>query len=201
MAAHQALPSMGFSRQEYWSGVPVPSPKSAYCNNTEFISAKSLPIALLNVPVTQEHGSRVLPCSYKMSPLSIGLSFHGHQGLQQWHSPGTGFTVLTCWQGGWKTIRLKHGSVSLLPPVNACFTSNCSAQFRILFWIVVYLLLQINRKSLLAFEYSNITLGEELLNSRVTVTSWCPTSSGSCSPQESWEIYPFERTLVTKYQN
>ena len=26
-AAHRALPSMGFSRQEYWSGVPLPSPK------------------------------------------------------------------------------------------------------------------------------------------------------------------------------
>ena len=25
-AAHQALPSMGFSRQEYWSGLPFPSP-------------------------------------------------------------------------------------------------------------------------------------------------------------------------------
>ena len=24
-AAHQAPPSMGFSRQEYWSGVPLPS--------------------------------------------------------------------------------------------------------------------------------------------------------------------------------
>ena len=26
--AHQAPPSMGFSRQEYWSGVPLPSPDS-----------------------------------------------------------------------------------------------------------------------------------------------------------------------------
>ena len=26
-AAHQAPPSMGFSRQEYWSGVLLPSPK------------------------------------------------------------------------------------------------------------------------------------------------------------------------------
>ena len=26
-AAHQAPPSMGFSRQEYWSGVPLPSSK------------------------------------------------------------------------------------------------------------------------------------------------------------------------------
>ena len=27
-AAHQDPPSMGFSRQEYWSGVPLPSPSS-----------------------------------------------------------------------------------------------------------------------------------------------------------------------------
>ena len=26
-AAYQAPPPMGFSRQEYWSGVPLPSPK------------------------------------------------------------------------------------------------------------------------------------------------------------------------------
>ena len=25
--AYQALPSMGFSRQEYWSGFPFPSPE------------------------------------------------------------------------------------------------------------------------------------------------------------------------------
>ena len=25
-AAHQALPSLGFSKQEYWSGLPFPSP-------------------------------------------------------------------------------------------------------------------------------------------------------------------------------
>ena len=27
-AVHQAPPSMGFSRQEYWSGVPLPSPQN-----------------------------------------------------------------------------------------------------------------------------------------------------------------------------
>jgi len=27
--AYQALPSMGFSRQEYWSGLPFPSPKDS----------------------------------------------------------------------------------------------------------------------------------------------------------------------------
>ena len=31
-AAHQAPPSMGFSRQEYWSGVPLPSPNC--CNHS-----------------------------------------------------------------------------------------------------------------------------------------------------------------------
>ena len=30
-AAYQAPPSMGFSRQEYWSGVPLPSPKLRLC--------------------------------------------------------------------------------------------------------------------------------------------------------------------------
>ena len=30
-AAYQAPPSMGFSRQEYWSGVPLPSPNN-HCN-------------------------------------------------------------------------------------------------------------------------------------------------------------------------
>ena len=28
--AHQASPSVGFSRQEYWSGLPFPSPQSVY---------------------------------------------------------------------------------------------------------------------------------------------------------------------------
>ena len=29
-AAHQAPPSVGFSRHEYWSGVPLPSPALQY---------------------------------------------------------------------------------------------------------------------------------------------------------------------------
>ena len=34
-AAYQAPPSMGFSRQEYWSGVPLPSPTSTWANKNE----------------------------------------------------------------------------------------------------------------------------------------------------------------------
>ena len=32
MAAHQAPPSVGFSKQEYWSGVPLPSPSNRLQN-------------------------------------------------------------------------------------------------------------------------------------------------------------------------
>ena len=32
IAAHQAPPPMGFSRQEYWSGVPLPSPVTFLAN-------------------------------------------------------------------------------------------------------------------------------------------------------------------------
>ena len=42
-AAYQALPSMGFSRQEYWSGVPLPSPGRRMLNDTKiFIIIRSL---------------------------------------------------------------------------------------------------------------------------------------------------------------
>ena len=36
-AAHQAPPSMGFSRQEYWSGVPLPSPLAWYLPRSKSI--------------------------------------------------------------------------------------------------------------------------------------------------------------------
>jgi len=35
-AAYQAPPSVGFSRQEYWSGVPLPSPGSMICVHKSF---------------------------------------------------------------------------------------------------------------------------------------------------------------------
>ena len=44
-AAYQAPPSMGFSRQEYWSGVPLPSPLSL----GPFLYFKFPPLWLVNV--------------------------------------------------------------------------------------------------------------------------------------------------------
>ena len=37
-SAYQAPPSMGFSRQEYWSGVPLPSPLEALVNQKADVS-------------------------------------------------------------------------------------------------------------------------------------------------------------------
>ena len=47
--AYQAPPSMGFSRQAYWSGVPLPSPTSSYC--TAFKGAASSESQTLDQPV------------------------------------------------------------------------------------------------------------------------------------------------------
>ena len=35
-AAHQAPPPMGFSRQEYWSGMPLPSPREGNGNPLQY---------------------------------------------------------------------------------------------------------------------------------------------------------------------
>ena len=50
-AAYQAPPSMGFSRQEYWSGVPLPSPLNMSRLVLTFLPrSKRLLISLLQSP-------------------------------------------------------------------------------------------------------------------------------------------------------
>ena len=58
-AAHQAPPSMGFSRQEYWSGVPLPSPtRSSY--NTQFMETeKRREVGRGSGSVGSQYGDRV----------------------------------------------------------------------------------------------------------------------------------------------
>ena len=66
-AAYQAPPSMGFSRQDFWSGVPLPSPSSEYSG---LISFRMDWLDLLAVQKTlksllQHHSSKasILQCS------------------------------------------------------------------------------------------------------------------------------------------
>ena len=49
-AAHQAHSSMGFSRQEYWSGVPLPSPVNGRNHNQIRVSGDQLPMAISTIP-------------------------------------------------------------------------------------------------------------------------------------------------------
>ena len=61
IAAYQAPPSMGVSRQEYWSGVPFPSPM----HESEKMKVKSLSrVRLLATPRTAAH----------QTPPSMGFS-------------------------------------------------------------------------------------------------------------------------------
>ena len=46
MAAYQAPPSMGFSRQVYWSGVPLPSPRGTLLVDKLVTDIKNIKIYL-----------------------------------------------------------------------------------------------------------------------------------------------------------
>ena len=50
-AAYQAPPSMGFSRQEYWSGVPLPSLKDIHWQSTNEYNVPIKPAQLVSTLV------------------------------------------------------------------------------------------------------------------------------------------------------
>ena len=67
-AAYQAPPSMGFSRQEYWSGVPLPSP--------EKLSSLSHSIVFLYFfALISEEGFLISPCYSLELCIKMDLSF------------------------------------------------------------------------------------------------------------------------------
>ena len=51
-AAYQALPSMGLSRQEYWNGVPLPSPMVSIVNRNVWYTSKFMKVDLMLVVLT-----------------------------------------------------------------------------------------------------------------------------------------------------
>ena len=68
MAAHQALPSLRFSRQEYWSGLPFPSPM----HESEKVKVKSFSrVRLFTTPWTAAYQA---PPSMGFSGKSTGVS-------------------------------------------------------------------------------------------------------------------------------
>ena len=65
MAAHQASPSLGFSRQEHWSGLPFPSPMHA---SEKWKWSHFSRVRLCVTPWTAAH----------QAPLSLGFSRQEH---------------------------------------------------------------------------------------------------------------------------
>ena len=117
-AAHQAPQSMGFSRQEYWSGVPLPSP-IALTRLTFFGKVISLLFNMLSKLVIREGNGTPLQYSCLENPMDRGawwaavhgvaksqtrlsdftLTFHfdalekemaTHSSVLAWRIPGTG---------------------------------------------------------------------------------------------------------------
>ena len=79
-AGYQAPPSMGFSRQEYWNGVPLPSPlfHLGFPNDS----------AVKNLPAMQETQETWVPSLGKIpwrkwqpTPVFLPGTSHGHRGL------------------------------------------------------------------------------------------------------------------------
>ena len=60
-AAYQAPPSMGFSRQEYWSGLPLPSLDSALAAAKERLRAFFIEnvVDILNIKITLDEGNHL----------------------------------------------------------------------------------------------------------------------------------------------
>ena len=67
-AAFQAPPSMGFSRQEYWSGVPLPYPE-------EISSLSHSTVSLYFFALIAEEGFLVSPCYSLELCIQTGVSF------------------------------------------------------------------------------------------------------------------------------
>ena len=67
-AAYQAPPSMGFSRQEYWSGVPFPSPE-------EISSLYNSIVFLYFFALITEESFLISPCCSLELCIQMGLSF------------------------------------------------------------------------------------------------------------------------------
>ena len=81
-AAYQAPPSMGFSRQEYWSGVPSPSPKGE-CRRIDAFELWCWR-RLLRVPWTARRSNQSIlkeispGCSLEGLMLKLKVQYFGH---------------------------------------------------------------------------------------------------------------------------
>ena len=79
-AAYQAPPSVGFSRQEYWSGVPLPSPFNMQCEKNKMHTTQSMYV--LRCPVTSDSSQ---PQGLQPARLLGPWDFPGKNTGMGWH--------------------------------------------------------------------------------------------------------------------
>ena len=101
-AAHQAPPSMGFSRQKYWSGVPLPSPINWWkdCNPRNrfyrWVTSK-LWIEILVGTTSQTKGRK--NSGIQWGPMKICQGLCQALGVQRWIRPSFHFWLACCLLG------------------------------------------------------------------------------------------------------
>ena len=94
-AAYQAPPSMGFSRQEYWSGLPVPSPSvTSVMSNSKTLQTVTCQAPLFMRFSRQEYWSG-LPCP---PPGNLSESGMERTSLMSPALAGRFFTTSATWE-------------------------------------------------------------------------------------------------------
>ena len=103
MAAHQAPPSLGFSRQEHWSGLPFPSPmheSEKWKGSLSVLSDSSRPHGLqltrLLRPWDFPDKSTGVGCHWKLQELVINR--------EAWHAEIHGMTKSRTWLSDWTEL-------------------------------------------------------------------------------------------------
>ena len=117
-AAHQAPPSLGFSRQEYWSGWPFPSP---YMHINIWGSTCMLSYSVMSnslTPCGLKPTGLLCPCKFPGKDTGVGCHF-----LLQGIFPNQGLNPCLLWLLHWQadSLPLSHlGSVCVCVCVCVC---------------------------------------------------------------------------------
>ena len=84
-AAHWALPSMGFSGQEYWSGVPLLSPGNSL--NWKFNEILIVFAILIPLLITQSRGRKIITEGYS-------IYYQDQVSINQWINQTADYMVI-----------------------------------------------------------------------------------------------------------
>ena len=123
MAAHQAPPSLGFSRQEHWSGLPFPSPMHGSGK------WKWSHVRLLATPWTAAY----------QAPPSMGFSRQEYWSGVPLPSPGSHSSIYIIYNWQFGPLNLLHLFYPVQPTVTLSLFSTSVRLFSLLFCLLDYM--------------------------------------------------------------